>query len=234
MFQTGYISYSVYVITGSKQADSDRSESLSKVPYILTWYSAIWCQIFDPRLSWYSYKSICWQFLRQWHKQEINKWICNVYQYQPNILKIKNEPTDMCLYDGSWVHWNSNVSSEHRVDLQYILEIGVIFRTNVIYSDNQGTIKILTSETSSHKTRHVDIRLQFAKQFILTNKYSIRYVTSDENIADIFTKTLQRLNFSKLMSKLMILDKWLVFQIIYRLFENRRVLDVILYDTFIR
>ena len=85
-----------------------------------------------------------------------------------------------------------------------IQELNVDVLTAVIYCDNQGAVRIFTSETSTSRTRHLDVRLQFTKQHILSGKYEIRYITSDDNVADCFTKALYRLSFERLVNRLLV------------------------------
>ena len=85
-----------------------------------------------------------------------------------------------------------------------IQELSVQILTTVIFYDNQGAVRIFTSETSTSRTRHLDIRLQFTKQHILSGKYKIRYITSQDNVADCFTKPLYRMNFERLVNRLLI------------------------------
>ena len=73
----------------------------------------------------------------------------------------------------------------------------------VIYCDNQGAIIILTSEDGFGRTMHLDIRVHFVKELCRIGKYQIRLVRSDENLADLFTKPLQRLNFPRIVDELM-------------------------------
>lgn len=67
----------------------------------------------------------------------------------------------------------------------------------VIYSDNQGCIKIATNKSSTERSKHVDIKLQYSKQHILSGEMELRYVRTTDNVADIFTKPLRRLDFQK-------------------------------------
>ena len=92
-------------------------------------------------------------------------------------------------------------------DLEWIYamvhELNVIVKTAIIYCDNQGAVRIFTSEQSTSRTRHLDIRLQFTKHLIKNGKYQIRYITSGNNVADCFTKPLYQLNFERLTHKML-------------------------------
>ena len=130
------------------------------------------------------------------------------------------------LLNNNLVHWKSRVSpmvclstteaefvsvamSMKEIEWVYsmVSEFKIRIDVAVIYCDNQGAIKIFTSEAGFGRTKHLDIRLQFVKDLFKVGKYQIRYVRSDENLADLFTKPLQRLNFQRIVDKLMYSDK---------------------------
>ena len=75
---------------------------------------------------------------------------------------------------------------------------------SVIYTDNQGALKIMKAETSTARTRHLDVKLQFSKEIFASGDYELRFVQSSDNVADVFTKGLFRLNFERLVGKLMV------------------------------
>ena len=84
-----------------------------------------------------------------------------------------------------------------------LTELGIMITTCVVYTDNQGSIKIMQSQSSSGRAKHLDIRLQYIKQLINKGKYKIRYCSTKDNVADIFTKSLARIDFERLVSKMM-------------------------------
>ncbi len=78
-------------------------------------------------------------------------------------------------------------------------ELGILLDTSIVYCDNQGAIKLAQTRSSIGRTKHLDVRLQFVKQLVHENKITIKYVPTEWNIADLFTKPLGRLIFSKLV-----------------------------------
>ena len=82
-------------------------------------------------------------------------------------------------------------------------EIGYDLKLTCVYCDNQGAVKIFQSESSTARTKHLDIRLQFIKETFKKDHRSLRYVKSEDNLADVFTKALGRLNFQRLVHSLM-------------------------------
>jgi len=76
-------------------------------------------------------------------------------------------------------------------------ELGFIdIAVPVLRSDNQAAIASATREQVTQRTKHMDIRHKFIAQHLLEGDFSIRYVPSQENIADIMTKALTRVMFA--------------------------------------
>ena len=82
--------------------------------------------------------------------------------------------------------------------MSILQETGCEVHLATIFSDNQGAIRIMKAEASSGRTKHLDIKLQFLKQAVLSGDIKIRYINTSDNISDIFTKPLSRLPFRKL------------------------------------
>jgi KUP system potassium uptake protein len=58
-----------------------------------------------------------------------------------------------------------------------------------LYCDNQGTIALAKNPVQHQRSKHIDIRYHFIRQKILKGSVNVMYVTSNENVADIFTKS---------------------------------------------
>ena len=69
-----------------------------------------------------------------------------------------------------------------------LLELDAVFDLCIIYTDNQGDIKIIKNEAAVGRTKHVDIKLQYLKLAILNNEVELRYVNALDNVSNIFTK----------------------------------------------
>ena len=72
----------------------------------------------------------------------------------------------------------------------------------VVLIDNIGAIKMLDSKTGQCKTKHIDTRFHWIKQYIDKNKVKVNYVKSENNVADILTNNLQPRLIKKHASKL--------------------------------
>ena len=74
----------------------------------------------------------------------------------------------------------------------------------IIYQDNQSTIAMAErGRSSSERTRHIHIRHFFIKDRIDSGEVKLKYLPTEEMIADILTKPLQGALFRKLRGKLM-------------------------------
>ena len=54
--------------------------------------------------------------------------------------------------------------------------------------DNVGAIWLSNNRTTSGRTKHIDIRTPFVKEYQEDEKIIIKFVKSEDNQADIFTK----------------------------------------------
>jgi hypothetical protein len=58
----------------------------------------------------------------------------------------------------------------------------------ILYGDNQGANFLATNNQVSQRTKHIDIRYRFLTDLIEQGKLEIRYIKTEENPADIFSK----------------------------------------------
>ena len=57
-----------------------------------------------------------------------------------------------------------------------------------VYVDNVGAIWLSNNRTTSDRTKHIDIRTSFVKEYQEDGKIIIQFVKSEDNEADILTK----------------------------------------------
>jgi len=63
--------------------------------------------------------------------------------------------------------------------------------TNLI-TDNETAISFSTNPIFHSRSKHIDIRHHFVRELIATDQIKIFHCASDDNLADIFTKPLNR------------------------------------------
>ena len=86
------------------------------------------------------------------------------------------------------------------------IDIGfpLIEQLTVLYGDNLPAIKSIGNDSARSRTKHRDIRLKFCGEVVSAGKLKIQYISTAENIADIFTKPLPAPTFRELRDKLVI------------------------------
>ena len=81
-------------------------------------------------------------------------------------------------------------------------EITGRFEPIQIFGDNSAALTHIESPGSINRSKHVDICYQFVLDRALRNDLKFGYVSSTENVADMFTKALSGTVFMKLKSML--------------------------------
>ena len=72
-----------------------------------------------------------------------------------------------------------------------------------VHIDNVGAMWLSNNHnTTSDRTRHIDIRASFVKEYQEDGKIIIKFVKSEENEADIFTKNTTNVIFHNHQKKL--------------------------------
>ena len=71
-----------------------------------------------------------------------------------------------------------------------------------VHVDNLGAIWLSNNRTTSDRTKHIDIRTSFGKEYQEDGKIIIELVKSEDNEADIFTKNTTNTIFHKHQKKL--------------------------------
>lgn len=67
--------------------------------------------------------------------------------------------------------------------------------TALIYEDNQSVLKIIVDEKLSSRTKHIDTKIHFVKDYVEKRNVNIQYCPTEEMLADLFTKGLAKAKF---------------------------------------
>lgn len=85
----------------------------------------------------------------------------------------------------------------------FLQEIGWQQNTPMeINCDNQGAITLAKDNKFHSRTKHIDLRYHFIHEAVEDERIKINYISTDENITDIFTKLLAKAKFSKFVELL--------------------------------
>lgn len=88
---------------------------------------------------------------------------------------------------------------------QLLAEIDQPVKTPIIiYEDNQSCKKFVENGKASNRTKHIDVKYLFTKDYINKQIISCEYCPTDDMTADIFTKPLNRTKFEKFRKSLML------------------------------
>ena len=68
----------------------------------------------------------------------------------------------------------------------------------LILEDNQAAICMAKNPQFHGRAKHIDIKFHFVREQVAKATIKLGYCRSDEMIADIFTKGLSQVNFTKL------------------------------------
>lgn len=106
---------------------------------------------------------------------------------------------------------SSSTEAEYRVYLsasqeaQWLRKLtfdiyGEVPEKTQIWSDNQGAIQLAKNPVFHSRTKHIGVHFNFTKDLIVNKEISITYMPTEEMVADIFTKALDREKHMKFTS----------------------------------
>ena len=75
-----------------------------------------------------------------------------------------------------------------------------------ILCDNQGAIALAKDNKYHARTKHINLRYHFICEAVEDGKISVKYIPTDENVSDIFTKALRKPKFQQFVKLLKLRD----------------------------
>ena len=73
----------------------------------------------------------------------------------------------------------------------------------VIHEDNQGCIALTENPVMHKRTKHIDIRHHFIRERVESGEIVLKYVATQDQLADMLTKPLKRPELERLRSVVM-------------------------------
>ncbi|MCO5607299.1 hypothetical protein L7F22_061492 [Adiantum nelumboides] len=67
--------------------------------------------------------------------------------------------------------------------------------TNTIYTDSQSAFKIARNPVFHARTKHIEVHYHYVKERLSAGEISLAYLSTQDNLADLFTKALSREKF---------------------------------------
>ncbi|WVZ51226.1 hypothetical protein U9M48_002388 [Paspalum notatum var. saurae] len=89
---------------------------------------------------------------------------------------------------------------------QTLLDYGVKLSRVHLLCDNKSTVKLANNPVQHSRTKHIDICHHFIRDHVAKGDILLRNVGTKEQLADIFTKPLDKSTFYRLRSELNVLD----------------------------
>ena len=89
---------------------------------------------------------------------------------------------------------------------QTLQDFGCRFTKILLLCDNESSIKLTNNPVIHSRTKHMDIGHHFLRDHETKEDIEIRHVSTEKQLADIFTKPLDESRFCALRSELNILD----------------------------
>ena len=89
---------------------------------------------------------------------------------------------------------------------QTLSDFGCHFSAIPLLCDNESAIKLANNPVQHSQTKHIDIRHHFLRDHEAKGDIALRHISTDGQLADIFTKPLEEQRFCALRSELNILD----------------------------
>ncbi|GKB32732.1 putative ribonuclease H-like domain-containing protein, partial [Tanacetum coccineum] len=87
-----------------------------------------------------------------------------------------------------------------------LLDYGYNFMNTVIYIDNTSTICIIENPVKHHKTKHLEIRYHFIRDYNAKKLIRMVKIHTDSNVADLLTKGFDARRFQYLVSSIGMLN----------------------------
>ena len=75
-----------------------------------------------------------------------------------------------------------------------------------MYCDNSSAINLTNNPIQHSKTKHIEIRHHFIRDHVQKRYCEIKFFKTENQLANLFTKSLARDRFNKLRTKLGILN----------------------------
>ena len=87
-----------------------------------------------------------------------------------------------------------------------LLDYGVVLEKVSLLCDNESTVKLANNPVQHSLTKHIDIHHHFLRDHVTKNDISLEGVRTENQLADIFTKSLDEATFCRLRNELNVLD----------------------------
>ena len=78
----------------------------------------------------------------------------------------------------------------------------LLFNITQIYCDNTSAINLSKNPVHHSRTKHIEVRHYFLRNLVTKNDIKIEFISTTDQLADIFTKPLDESQFVKIKRNL--------------------------------
>jgi hypothetical protein len=124
----------------------------------------------------------------------------------PGVLGFKETKLCSSFHRRNWVHCHRPLLRAITLDEEN--PQGLFYKLSKVplLCDNESAIRMADNPVEHSHTKHIDIRYHFLRDHQQKEDIKLAYVSTHNQLADIFTKPLDEKTFSKLINELNILD----------------------------
>lgn len=159
------------------------SFSRDSLPSVVGYSDADWARCLETRRSTYGYSIFLGDNLVSWSAKK-----------QPTVSRSSCESEYMAL---------ANTASEVVSLMNLLKELRVpLSNPPIIYCDNNSAVFLSQNPVAHKRAKHIDIDYHFVRELVSSGRLSTAHVSTDLQLADIFTKGLPRPSFEFFRSKL--------------------------------
>ena len=72
------------------------------------------------------------------------------------------------------------------------MRVGDVDGDVLMHIDNQGAMNLAKNPVHHQRSKHIDVKYHFIRSEIQAGIVSLKYVPTDENVADVFTKPVTK------------------------------------------
>ena len=88
---------------------------------------------------------------------------------------------------------------------QVLCDLGLFLASApIIWCDNTSALALASNPVFHGRTKHIEVDYHFVREKVVRGDISIQFISTDDQIADLFTKALPSPRFLRLSSKLMV------------------------------
>lgn len=85
-------------------------------------------------------------------------------------------------------------------------DLGIPLQPPVLWCDNVSSLALASNPVFHARTKHLEVDYHYVREKVIRGELQVRYISTKDQVADIFTKGLSRQRFTGLQYKLMVRD----------------------------